>query len=115
MTAKERKAWLASLKVGDEVAVYSGSDFRSIRRVACVTDRVIQWEHDRRSEQIGSVNPNGTCTNQYGSRRIEPVTDEHRAIERDRMNLRRLELARWLALTPDQRARIVAILDEAIK
>ena len=40
------------------------------------------------------------------------MTAHDRAIVRDRANLSRLHRQDWYALTPDQRARVVAVLDE---
>ena len=115
MTPRERKTWLASLKVGDEVAVISGGWLVGIRAITYRNDERIGFAHDRRDEQIGAVSAvNGRHRDSHGSRSIEPVTDEHRAVEAERAGRVRLARLPWhIALTRDQIARIVAIVDGA--
>ena len=115
MTPRERKAWLASLKVGDEVAVIGGADMDSligIRTLTWITAHGLGWRNQDH-EQISSVKENGIENGAYGRRRIEPVTVDHRAIIAHRDGVDRLNATRWQELPSHVIARVIAALDGA--
>ena len=115
MTPRERKTWLASLKVGDEVAVIVDGGRVEIRPVTARSELRIWLGCDRAAMLAFSVSAtNGRYRDPYGSRSIEPVTDEYRAIDAEYVGRARLrQLAWWSALTRDQIARIITIVDGA--
>lgn len=115
MTPRERKAWLASLKVGDEVTVIRSAredQPHIVRLIAASPDSGYRWDGGRTAD-ICAVEPNGRRTRPgHGSASIYPVTDAHRQAVADRNALAKLERVQWYSVPVDQRRRISAILDE---
>jgi hypothetical protein len=112
VTQDERTAWLAGLKVGDEVAVKSRNTTR-IKKLTRATPTLIGIETSETFDRTSGM--------QRGKRdrwdflHIEPVTDDIRnTLVRSRIMSRLVGLS-WStveALTLDQLRRITAILDE---
>jgi hypothetical protein len=112
----QRKAWLAALKVGDEMAVVADESDVSraeIRRLVKVDRFGFMWEHNRRAEQINTVGSNGRVNGPYGRRCIVPVTDAIRAAVADRDRTARLRCVEWERLSPATREAVCRVLDDA--
>lgn len=118
MKPNDRKTWLASLKVGDEVtAIRNGRD--EWPNIVTLTHadpaRGFRWYGGRTVDPC-ATEPNGRrTTSGHGSVAIYPVTDAHRQAVADRNALANLERVRWCNVPIDQRRRIAAILDETDK
>lgn len=108
MTNEQRKQWLATLNIGDEVAFRAG--FENSWYLATI-DRITPT---RRFFCGGrQFDNNGRCRgDNYGAASIEPVTQEVRDAVRNRKIVRRLRDVVWSNLSLDSLRRIVAILDE---
>lgn len=99
-----RDEWLASLKVGDEVAI-GWETYPEIARVGRVTDTVIV------ANSLAFNRISGVAD--YCKIQLRAVTDADRLESKRSSLIARVSQTAPRALTTDQLARIVAILDES--
>ena len=107
MNHQERKAWLASLKVGDEVAV-TGSYTTTIARVTRTTATLIIIGDTRYRRDNGRETPNHAWHNDY----LKPATAAVRAEIEERKLRARSENISFRELSLDKIRRILAIVEE---
>ena len=114
VTRAERKAWLAGLKEGDEVAVTADDRPESLRyawitTLTMVNERGFGWPRGS-GMSPGLVKPNGRIRTPYGSAYIQPVTDEIRQAVRDRSELAAIGRTDWARVPVEVRRQIAALL-----
>lgn len=114
MTRTERKAWLAGLKEGDEVAVTADDKPESLRyawiaTLTMVNERGFSWNRGH-GMSPAIVKPNGRIRTPYGSAYIQPVTDEIRRDVRDRDELAAIGRTDWTRVPVEVRRQIAALL-----
>ena len=105
---KERRAWLASLKDGDEVAVVGGGS-PTIRQVVIRNN----WPALRYGSRAISLTKGGRLDLDSCCEWVVPATDEHRRsvlIGQTRIRLSSLSWATWGGVTDEQIAAIATIL-----
>lgn len=108
----DRKKWIESLKVGDEVVVanHSEKEIKKINKITPTGQIVCSWgvrgtiRFDNRGDEIGGQT--------YWKRRLDECTEESRMLIHQKILVEKVKQSNFAKLTYDQLNRIMSIIQE---